>query len=155
MWLVISDSHDSVGRLKEAVRLGNERGAEALFHCGDIISPFAAKELLAFNGRLFATFGNNDGEVAGLKNVLGDRIFKGPSTIEMGGIRVALMHEPFAVGSSPDDCDFLFYGHTHQLDVRVGKTLIINPGELCGYLSGSVTCVLVGEEDRTYEILEL
>jgi hypothetical protein len=40
--------------------------------------------------------------------------------------------------------DAVIHGHSHNKGVeRKGKTLIINPGELCGYLTGKSTIALL------------
>jgi predicted phosphodiesterase len=52
--------------------------------------------------------------------------------------------------------DFLIYGHTHKSDIRrAGRTLIINPGEAGGWLSGRCTAVVLDPESREAEILSL
>jgi hypothetical protein len=40
--------------------------------------------------------------------------------------------------------DVVVYGHTHKAEIyRNGKTLVVNPGEVCGYLSGKSTIALL------------
>jgi len=48
----------------------------------------------------------------------------------------------------------VLYGHTHKLDIHQdGKTLIINPGESCGYLTGHSTAVILDPNTKEYEII--
>jgi putative phosphoesterase len=40
--------------------------------------------------------------------------------------------------------DIVVYGHTHKAETyNVGKTLAINPGEACGYLTGQATMMIL------------
>ena len=154
MWLVVSDSHDNLRKLEKAVRLAIDRNVDCLFHCGDISSPFAARILKDYTGELHVVKGNNDGEELGLKGILGPAFKRGPIVLEMSGKRVVMMHEPFGI-NGVIDCDYLFYGHTHKIDIKPGTPFVINPGELCGYLSGKSTVVLLDEAGNDYEIVEL
>jgi hypothetical protein len=35
-----------------------------------------------------------------------------------------------------ESADVIIYGHTHEVDIRIGSPLIINPGEAGGWLKG-------------------
>ncbi len=138
--------------MKEA----EKRGVKTVFHCGDIVSPFVIPLFEGYD--LHAVFGNNDGEWLFLKEKAGDSIAKGPRELIVQGKRVALMHEPFLLEAIVKSgmYDFVFYGHTHELDIRrEGKTLVVNPGEACGYLTGKSSAVFLDPESGDYEVLEL
>ncbi len=108
--------------------------------------------------KLFAVFGNNDGEWLYLKEKAKDSISKGPREIEIDGKKIALMHEPFLLEAivKSQMYDFVFYGHTHEMDIRAeGKTLVVNPGETCGCLTGKSTVVFVDPDTKEYEVLEI
>ncbi|MEM2810730.1 MAG: metallophosphoesterase family protein, partial [Candidatus Korarchaeum sp.] len=52
--------------------------------------------------------------------------------------------------------DFVLYGHTHEVHIEeIGDTLVVNPGELCGKLSGRRTAALLYTEAKKAEILDL
>jgi putative phosphoesterase len=51
--------------------------------------------------------------------------------------------------------DIVIRGHTHKLEVKPGKCMMINPGEICGYLSGKKTVILLDPEDLSYEPIVL
>jgi hypothetical protein len=52
--------------------------------------------------------------------------------------------------------DLVVQGHTPQASLSSrGKTLIINPGEVCGYLTGSSTCALYDTQTRTGRIVPI
>ena len=49
--------------------------------------------------------------------------------------------------------DVIVYGHTHKSRIyREGKTLVINPGEVCGYLSRYATIALLDTETMIVKI---
>ena len=156
MWMVISDTHDNMENVKKFVEIAKEKKVKVVFHCGDIVAPFVIPLFKGF--KLYAVFGNNDGEWLYLKEKAGEAIAKGPREVEVDGRKVALMHEPFLLEAIAKSgmYDFVFYGHTHDLDIRkVGSTLIINPGEACGCLKGEATAVMVNPVTKEYEVIKL
>ncbi|MBE3116942.1 metallophosphoesterase family protein, partial [Candidatus Bathyarchaeota archaeon] len=47
-------------------------------------------------------------------------------------------------------------GHSHNKGIENrGKTLLINPGELCGYLTGKATIAILDTEKNQARIIEL
>ena len=73
-------------------------------------------------------------------------IAKQPISREIAGERFAIMHEPLFVDSlaKSGDFDYILYGHTHEVDTRVlNNCQIVNPGELCGYLTGKSTFAIL------------
>jgi hypothetical protein len=52
--------------------------------------------------------------------------------------------------------EVIIYGHTHRTDLRkIGKTLIVNPGECGGWLSGKSTIALLDLENLEAKIIDL
>ena len=52
--------------------------------------------------------------------------------------------------------EVIIYGHTHRTDLRkIGKTLIVNPGECGGWLSGKSTIALLDLENLEAKIINL
>jgi predicted phosphodiesterase len=48
------------------------------------------------------------------------------------------------------------HGHSHvEVSRKNGETLIVNPGEVCGYLSGKATIALLDTVKREATIVEL
>ncbi len=155
---VMSDSHDRLDVLRRAVELLNRRGAEHVLHAGDVVSPFAAAELGRLKAPVTAVFGNNDGE----RRLLAEKL---PGIAEfaeltLGGTKVALYHgtSPELVRALVDSGSYglVVTGHTHRVhEERRGSTLWLNPGELCGYLTGRCTLALVELEGMQVEVVEL
>lgn len=144
---IISDTHDNRRAISHAVELFNQEGVGMVFHAGDFIAPFTAMDFSKLTCKMMMVFGNNDGEKIGLYHAfskLGE-IVEGPKTCEYLGKHFILMHEPTCMDelSASRQADVIIYGHTHEIDIRKGKTLIINPGEGGGWLTGRATAALL------------
>ena len=153
---VVSDSHDNLEKIEKFVNLVNEENVSLVIHCGDFISPFSVK---VFTEKLkcdfVGVFGNNDGEIQGILKVSGGTIAKPPAVKVVDNLKIVFMHEPLFVEqiAKSGDYDYVIYGHTHRVDVRtVGRARVLNPGELCGYLTGKSTYALIDTEEGWIEI---
>lgn len=157
---VMSDSHDNRDAIKQAVRLFNSMDCELVIHVGDFVAPFAVSELANLNCRVKAVFGNCDGEKQGLTRGIqhfGD-IQEAPFVFEWEGAKYLLSHMDFPLRSylKQYDPDVLIFGHTHKPEVRFqGNTLLINPGETGGWVTGKHTVVLFDPADKTADIVPL
>ncbi len=155
--MIISDSHDCIPNVKKLIEKASEKGVTRIFHLGDIVSPFMAPYFIENGIDFFGIFGNNDGEKLFLAQKFHNKIHNGPFELTIDGIKLFLMHEPYALLPAVRSqlYNFVLYGHTHKLDIRQdGKTLIINPGESCGYLTGRATAVILDPNTKEYEIIE-
>ena len=153
---VISDTHDRLPAIDAARKLFAERDVEAVIHAGDLVAPFAARRMLPFDGPLHITYGNNDGERAGLKEVL-PQIVDGPLFVTLGD-RTILVHH-FVDWCKPQDiarADIIITGHTHEVVNRMedGK-LFLNPGEACGWVNGRCTVAVLETTGPSAEVCEL
>jgi hypothetical protein len=153
---LLADTHDHVLRTREACSILNRAGVEAVIHAGDYCSPFAVRELAALDAPLHGILGNNDGDVLQIARAfaeIGGRLESQWWEARLGGRRILVMHEPRGVVdvAAAGDWDLVVYGHTHERDERrVGGTLIVNPGEACGWLGG-IASVAVWDSD-THEV---
>ena len=158
---VMADSHDNMDLLAEAVDFFNEGGVNLVLHAGDFISPLTASPLSELEAELIGVFGNNDGDRLFLRQKFDEegvgRIERGPYQFELSGKNVVLMHQPrlleiLETSSSPD---LVVYGHTHEVDVRRGTPLIVNPGEVGGWMTGKSSVGLVNLKKMEVEIIEI
>ena len=139
---VISDTHDHLENLEAALVEINASGVSALFHCGDLVSPFVIDRLAAFKGPVHVVFGNNEGDRYTINNVASKKFPNVKIHGEVGFVEtengeVAFTHRPeFARGlACTGKYTAVFYGHTHHAKIeRVGSTWLVNPGELRGLL---------------------
>lgn len=160
---VLSDSHDHLDRLTLAVRHLREQKVELVLHAGDFIAPFTIPVLHQVGCPVRAVFGNNDGERVGLTQRMthfGHQVLERPQAYEFQGKRFLLLHEPAALESlegSPH-YDLVVYGHTHQVDLRPippSGAILLNPGEVCGWVTGQAHCAVVDLSQRSVELIPI
>lgn len=139
---LIADTHDHRVRIREAVSILNRAEVDVVLHAGDYCSPFAVRDLSALDAPLHGITGNNDGDLFQLARAfeeIGARLEQQWWATAIGGRRILLMHEPRGVDdvAAGGPFDLVVHGHTHEADERrIGDTLIVNPGEVCGWLGG-------------------
>lgn len=141
---IMSDTHDNLPKVKNAVSLFHKKGVNFVLHCGDIVAPFTMK-LIENNLKCdyVGVFGNNDGEKQGLTLESKGKIKEAPLTIEKFGKKILLTHDIESIKNiDTKDYDFVFFGHSHKESVdKKGNTWFINPGECGGWLTGKSTVV--------------
>lgn len=157
---IMSDSHDNLSAIKEAVNLFNDYRVELVIHAGDLISPFTAKEFENLKCEFKAVFGNNDGERDGLRHFFKDLCpIDSLIEFEVQKRKIVVNHGTnetiIDALVKSEKYDIVIRGHTHKLGIIKGKTMVINPGETCGYLSGEKTVVLLNPVNLSYEIVTL
>lgn len=156
----MSDSHDHMDAIKAAVNVFNSSGVDLVIHAGDLIAPFTVNEFKNLQSPLEAIYGNNDGERRMLHTVFKDLcVLDDFKELEVNGRRIAVIHgtTEALVDALRDSgkYDVVIRGHTHQMKVIEGKTMVINPGETCGYLSGEKTVILLDTEDLSWQVCHL
>lgn len=155
---IISDTHDHLDNLRKTVDIFNLKGVGHIIHAGDYTSPFTQRVLKNFKGGFTGIFGNNDGERVLLKKLYQDQIYTQPYKFRLGNKRIVVMHEPDVVDAlaASGHFDLVIYGHTHEPLIRtVNETLIVNPGEVCGWLYGKPTAAIVDLETMDAELIDL
>ncbi len=150
---IVSDTHDNLHHLNLA--LPRLREADVVLHCGDFCSPFTLQRLAAgVEGKpVHVVWGNNDGDrrmLAAVAAQAGNVTLHGEfADFEIDGFRLAMSHYPEVARAvaAAQQHDLVCYGHDHQAyETRQGRTLLLNPGELAGVLTGRATCALVDTE---------
>ena len=154
---VISDSHDNMDAIKEAVSFFNEAEVDLVIHAGDIISPFTADEFEKLNCDMLLIYGNNDGDRLYLKDRFEGigKFYRDPYIGELYGKKIAVTHIPAIVDALAEKNDIVIYGHTHYKDLRKEKGLILNPGESCGYLTGIKSVALLYPKQMDAKIFDI
>ncbi|MDI9633373.1 MAG: metallophosphoesterase [Methanolinea sp.] len=161
---IMADSHDHVPRIREAVGVFAREGVDLVLHAGDFIAPFVIPEIARVGVPVVGVFGNNDGDCPLLlsrSREQGNVEIRGYfAELEYGGRRIALLHghdrERLAECMESGHYDVVVHGHTHQYGIgSAGKTLSVNPGELCGYLTGNPTVAIYETGSGTARIVPL
>ena len=158
---VISDSHDNIWKLESAMPA--LASADVVLHCGDLCSPFVVKQLGEGlkSKEVHVVWGNNDGDkrlLTKLADQAGNVTMHGDFVVlELGGLHVAVTHYPEigrAVAGS-DRFDLVCYGHDHTAhESIVGKTLLLNPGEIMG-MNGRSTLAVYSSDEQKLEWVEV
>jgi len=155
---IIADTHDNLPVIRKAVEMFNERKVGHVIHAGDFTSPFTFRALKHLACDFTGIYGNNDGERVLLQKLSHARIFTQPYILELAGRKIVIMHEHQVVDALADSghFDLVIYGHTHEPDIRTrGNTLIVNPGELSGWLYGKSTIAVADLATLAAELIEL
>src|SRR3989344_5163646 len=140
---ILSDSHDHIANIEKVVAQLKGKVETAIF-CGDFCAPFSAGKLSGLAVPVYACLGNNDEDQIGLfkkggKNFNWTFLAEEFGTVELGGKKIAFCHYPKLAEllSKTDEYDAVFFGHTHQAGMGThGKTLLLNPGAVCGIKDG-------------------
>jgi len=157
---IMADSHDNLHAVKKAVQLFKDAVCKLVIHAGDFVAPFAARELENLNCPVKAVFGNCDGEKKGLEKTVSSfgEIQKSPLLFSHDGLDFFVTHVPSGLKrhTASGKYDFIIFAHTHTPEVyKKGDTLLINPGETGGWVSGKSTVVLLDTEALSAEIIAL
>jgi uncharacterized protein len=158
---LISDTHDRLPAIAELVNQMQAGGVGMVLHAGDYCSPFSLKAFEDAHVSLAGVFGRNDGDTQGLlsraQSAFGAELFESPHSFEIGGRRVLLIHDIGDVQRrSVTAHDIVIHGNTHQQEMKTrGETLIVNPGEGCGWLYGTPSAAILDLDSRQVEFLSL
>jgi len=151
---VLSDSHDNIWKLREAIPHLKE--VDVVIHCGDLCAPFMIRELGKGLGGipLHIVWGNNDGDpylISKLSQSFSHIELHGQlAELELDGFKVAVNHYP-KIGQALARSglyDLVCYGHDHTAhDSWVSECLLLNPGELMG-MNGASSFAIVDVKSR-------
>lgn len=161
---IVADSHDRADPLAAAVRAAADQGAQAVFHCGDLIGTQTLRAALAVGLPLHLVDGNNQGDPVSLARWVRERggqlQYHGPDArLELGGRRIFLVHYPeygYAMACT-GDWDLVCCGHSHLAEkrrvanVKGGETWLVNPGTIAG-LAAPATWMLGDLEAMRFDL---
>lgn len=158
---LIADTHDRVPAIAELVRRMQEAGVGMVLHAGDYCSPFSLAPFSEANVSVAGVFGRNDGDREGLAGyagkLVGVELFESPHSFEMVGEKILIVHDLGEVARRSVEAHTLVVhgcSHRHEMKSR-GDTLLVNPGEACGWLYGAPTAAIVDLGTKDVEVLRL
>jgi uncharacterized protein len=158
---LLADTHDRVPAIRELTRVFSENGIGLVLHAGDYCSSFALQALLEARMALAGVFGRNDGDREALRaeaaKGVGTEMYESPHSVLVNGTRLLLVHDIGEVQPrSIEAHDVVVHGYTHRQETRTdGKTLIVNPGEACGWLFGVPRAAILDLETKHVELIAL
>ncbi|MFA6671878.1 MAG: metallophosphoesterase [Methanoculleus sp.] len=160
----LSDTHDNLQLVDAAVGQLNRERVELVLHAGDYVSPFVVPLLANLQSPMIGVLGNNDGDQRLISARFAEHellSLRGAfAAVTAGGMTIGLLHgddrELLQALIGRKAFDVVVHGHTHQAGVRtLGGTLVVNPGEVCGYLTGRPTVAVLDTVNRNVELLSL
>ncbi|OLD47687.1 MAG: hypothetical protein AUI63_03835 [Gemmatimonadetes bacterium 13_1_40CM_2_60_3] len=110
---------------------------------------------------LLGVFGRNDGDRETLSAYaargMGTEIYESPHSFDVAGKRILLVHDIGEVSArSVESHDYVVHGCSHlQGQKKVGTTLVINPGEACGWIHGKCTAAILDTDTGEVENITL
>jgi len=139
----------------------NHEPVELVLHAGDYSAPFVPSHYSALKTRLIGVYGNNDAEKTKLHTKFaeaGHEIRGRFAEVQAGTLKIALVHgDEEGLLRSLITCgayDVVVHGHTHNAGVtESGRTLVVNPGEVCGYLTGKSTFAVLDTSTRKAHVI--
>jgi putative phosphoesterase len=144
---ILSDSHDQIAAVEGALALFRSEGVDVILHLGDVCAPEVLAGCRATGIPLVGVFGNNDYDRGGLQEATGGAFHDGPFIHTVGSRNILMAHTFRELQPELGErgrFDLVLFGHTHRvLTMRVGKSLVLNPGETCGFMRGRHTCAIV------------
>ncbi len=155
---ILSDSHDNLIALKKALDILQEEGAELIVHAGDYVAPFSVQLLAELSLPWWGVLGNNDGEVLGIFQKSGGRVKAPFLELEERGFRIWISHfyQPAKWAFHSGHYDLVVYGHTHEAIIKEeGRSILVNPGEVCGLLSGQSTVALCNLQKKVAKLINI
>ncbi len=159
---VMSDTHDRLDAVDKAISFFNSQEVSDVLHAGDLVSPFVVPLFSGLKAKLHFVWGNNEGDHDFIKLRLADlglRPLGDFAALQLGGKKIALLHgiNQEIVDSliASGRYDLVVRGHSHRAEIIEGETLTVNPGEVCGYLTGHQTVALIDLHKMQGQIVEL
>lgn len=159
---IMSDTHDKVEAIEAAIDFFNRQGVVDVLHAGDLVSPLVVPRFSKLKARLHYVWGNNEGDREFIRvrfNEFGIVPLGDFAVLELGGRKIALLHGTHErIVDSLLKCglyDVVIRGHNHRAEIITGPTLLVNPGEVCGYLTGRQTVALLELDGLKAEIIGL
>jgi len=158
---ILAGSHDNMDKLRKTIEILNDKDVSMVLHAGDFIAPFTYLAFEKLKAKKFiGIFGNNDGEKFGLREKFASfgSIYLPPYSFTINQHKILMLHDGGLLNSIVRSGDFnlVVHAHTHKSDVRkVESTLIVNPGELGGWLYGESSFALVDLDKDYGEIIKL
>ncbi|MEM2466875.1 MAG: metallophosphoesterase [Candidatus Bathyarchaeia archaeon] len=161
---LMADTHDNLPMVEKAIKKLNTENVELVLHAGDYVAPFVIPKFRDLKAKLIGVFGNNDGDRELLKKRFSENerleIRGSFAEINIKKAKIALLHggeeELLRAIISRGNFDVVVHGHTHKAETyKKDKTLVVNPGEVCGYLTGNSTIALLDTEKIEATIIDL
>jgi putative phosphoesterase len=135
---IISDTHDNIYTLRQALSFINKEKIDVIIHCGDVTRVDTLKEIIDnFKKRVYLVSASPDDEYLKTVKVVDKHVHicgkVGGFTVD--NVKIGFTHLPKDAHklAKNNQFDIIFYGHTHKpWEEMVNKCKLVNPGNLAG-----------------------
>ena len=157
---VMSDSHDNIWNLRKALAIIKKEGTGMIIHCGDFIAPFMLIELDQAGIPVHGVFGNNDGDKylltkLSLTTLTNISLYDPVGQVDIEDFKIGFTHQGI-VGeglASGGNFNLVCCGHSHEyLYNKIGRTTLLNPGEIMGKDSLPSFCFVDTDTGKTDKV---
>ena len=159
---VISDTHDNKEAIFRLVDQLNSENIDVVIHAGDHIAPFTVDWMAGIKRRVIGVAGNNDAERELLRDKYaghGWSFTYDIAEVDLDGL-IAVYHGTVdkvldaLIGSGK--YSVVIHGHLHKVIIKEydNNVLRISPGEVCGYLTGKRTYMVLRMPDKDVDVIE-
>jgi putative phosphoesterase len=158
---LMADTHDRVPAIDALLREFAKRGVTFVVHAGDFCAPFSLKPFQDHGIAMQGVFGKNDGDPEGIRAAaaqgMGQELFESPHSVKLGEHKVLIVHDiGDVVERSVLAHSVVVHGHTHLQEAKTKKnTLIVNPGEACGWIYGAPSAAVLDLDTKEVEFIKL
>ncbi len=158
---LLADTHDRLPAMAALLARFQERGVGLVLHAGDFCAPFALAPFREAGVALAGVFGRKDGDREGLRAAaqqgMGHELFDGPHSLVIAEQKILLVHDIGDVAErSVLAHQVVIHGFTHRQEMKTrGDTLIVNPGEACGWLHGTPGAAILDLDTKQVQFITL
>ena len=161
---IISDIHENFHNLIRSLEEMEKHGVEQILCLGDLMNAGIAKILVHHHLPTYMIWGNNDGEKVDIVKASyreGSQLTVSLNTydfVEFDRRKIFITHyDDLAIPMAESGrYDAVFYGHNHLVKSEyVGKTYVVNPGELSAQKTGKATMAIYDTAEHSVELITL
>lgn len=150
---VLSDIHDNQVRLEEALKICAKNKIEACICCGDVGNLATAQMIFDSFRNVYFALGNADFGLRDKTGLFPENVIFSENIleVELDSLRIAVVHHDYKTRALAEsgEYDLIFYGHSHTpWEKKIGKTIILNPGEIAGQY-GQASFAVFDTESKT------
>jgi putative phosphoesterase len=144
---IISDIHDNEARLSEALKIIKAEKIKICVCLGDISRLSTLQMVAKPFKKFYLALGNMDHNLKGQTELFPENVkyWEQTGDFKLNSKHIAIVHNDKVARTLAKDSvyDYVFYGHTHTpWEKKVGKTILLNPGEVSGQFGPASFAVL-------------
>jgi uncharacterized protein len=168
---IISDTHDDLDSVRQAVLLFKKENVDLVIHAGDYVYPGVVEKFADLpNARLVGVLGNNDGEKIGLFqsfSKVGGELKGDFCEMDIDGLKFGIYHGTSSYLTEAailsGKYDVFVCGHTHiKRGETKGNTIVLNPGtahrnfpNLNGQMESIPSIIIFDTQLRSYKFVPI